>query len=163
MKAQFFAFKTFFIIAFLGSSIFFISCKKTKKETPINNKEVKKEVIKESSIIDKKIVISKNPTVNIKRQQKITSPLVIEINSKGLWHASEGEIGTVSLVDEHNKILATGILFTSDDNWMTSGDAMFKTTLKFEAKKAASGKLVFKNRLVRKKDVAKFFEVPVTF
>lgn len=146
----------------IGFTLIFSACQNSKKETPV--KKIETITLKADSLVKiEKVNTKETPWVNIQKHQKISSPLLIEINSKGLWHASEGEVGTVSLVDENNKTIATGILFTKDDKWMTSGDAFFKTTLTFDAKEAKSGSLIFKNRVVRKDDIELSFTLPVHF
>ncbi len=87
----------------------------------------------------------KYPTVtNIKSGDNISSPVKIEVNSEGRWFAFEGELGTVTLVDEAGKQLGLGILSTKE-NWMKKGPVIFNTELKFESTKSGKGKLIFKN------------------
>ena len=139
-----------FLLSIIAISTFFIfsSCKVAKKE---------------KATTTKKTVHLQQPEVNIAKNQKITSPLYVEVHSKGFWLASEGELGTVTLVDSNNKTLASGILTSKDGNWMTSGDAIFTSTIPFSVNGKTSGKLIFKNRLVRKNDVEKTIEIPIQF
>jgi len=87
----------------------------------------------------------KYPTVlNLKKGDKISSPIKIEVNSEGLWFAFEGELGTVTLLDEQKNELGRSILSTKE-NWMTKDPVVFTTELKYKADKSGKGKLVFKN------------------
>jgi len=137
-------------------SVFLInSCNKPKKEFSRNNTE--------------EVQNAKNPKVNIIPHQKIISPLDIKVDSKGLWFASEGELGIVTIVDEENNELGTNIaiLTSVDGNWMTSGSVLFKTILTFDAKDSKSGKLIFHNNPGEgegdEAGVSKSFEIPVEF
>jgi len=108
-----------------------------------------KEKSMSSSVQEENKFIKKHPTINIKKGEKITSPLTIKINSQGVWSAFEGELGTVEIVDEENRVLNQkddwGILFTSDGNWMHSKPAYFETTVKFDPKGAKKGKIIIYN------------------
>jgi hypothetical protein len=106
------------------------------------------------------------PTVNVKSDQEISSPLIIKVNSQGVWRAGEGELGRIELIDAEGNILAEEFL-TADEEWMRNGPVMFSTDLIFDAKNSKSGKLVIHNnpsdgdgREARKKIS---FEIPVTF
>ncbi len=148
------------LIAF-GSLVLCNSCKNIAQEKSKEKKEIVTDT--KEKTIKKTIPKTNQPIVNITPNQKITSPLKILVNSKGFWLASEGELGTVTLVDDNNKIIVSGILSSTDGNWMTSGDAQFSSTLTFDSKGKKRGKLLFKNRLVRKNDVEKTIEIPVQF
>ena len=155
MKKQILILKTLLSIGFILSIFLFNSCNKSKKEFSISNLEAVKN--------------AKNPEVNVVLNQKITSPLEIKVDSKGLWIASEGELGIVIIVDEDNNNLGTNIaiLTSVDGNWMTSGSALFKTILTFDAKDSKSGKLIFHNNPGEgegdEAGVSKSFEIPVEF
>jgi len=155
MKKQVLITKSILIFGFILSIFLFISCNKSKKESSNNNQEV--------------IQTVKYPEISLIPNQKITSPLDIEVDSKGLWFASEGELGIVTIVDEENNELGTNIaiLTSVDGNWMISGSVLFKTTLIFDSKEAKSGKLIFHNNPGGgdgdEAGVSKSFEIPVKF
>ena len=106
------------------------------------------------------------PTLNIEPNQLIRSPQKIILNSQGIWSAFEGEIGTVSLVDEFGGLLSSGILFAEGD-WMTDGPAMFSSELKFTPGLANKGKLIiYSNTGGGSEEEAleqMSFEIPVRF
>ncbi len=155
MKKQVLKTKSFLIIGFILSIFLFISCNKSKNESSKSNREVIEKV--------------KNPEVNVVPYQKITSPFEIKVDSKGIWIASEGELGIVTIVDENDNELGKdiAILTSVDGNWMTSGSALFKTTLTFDAKDSKSGKLIFYNNPGEgerdEAGISKSFEIPVKF
>ena len=62
----------------------------------------------------------------------------------GVWHASEGELGIIQLLDANGEELAYGIMSTKED-WMKSGPVQFETTLVFDAKKSEKGTLIIHN------------------
>ncbi len=88
------------------------------------------------------------PTVNVEPYQKLVSPLLLKVNSKGVWSAIEGELGYVDLVNEEGvslkKTTNLGILQTKED-WMTGGNVLFETVINFTAKEGTKGKLIFYN------------------
>ena len=108
------------------------------------------------------------PSINIKPNQTITSPYKVKINSRGIWHASEGELGIINVVDDYGNMLGpNAIMMTTNNNWMKNGPAKFSTVLKFKAKTLKTGKIVIYNdpgpgdgeeagELIR-------FEIPVKF
>jgi len=155
MKKQVLISKTILTIGFIISIFLFNSCSKSKNEFSIDKVE--------------SVQNTKNPEVNVIPNQEITSPFEIKVDSKGIWIASEGELGIVTIVDENNIELGTNIaiLTSVDGNWMTSGSALFKTTLIFEANEARSGKLIFHNNPGEgdgdEAGVSKSFEIPVKF
>jgi hypothetical protein len=103
------------------------------------------------------------PIVNIKNGQKITSPLNIEVNTMQIWPISDGEIGTLRLVDENNKQLGLAKIISADGYWKECSP-FFKAQLTFNPKKAKSGKLIFSNEQIKKGSVVQqSFEIPVTF
>ena len=124
-----------------------------------------------SSILLLNACQEKLPTINIKNEEKITSPLRLKINSQGVWYASEGELGTIEIVDEKNKVLNQkgdwGILFSSDGNWMHSNPAYFETTVKFDPKGAKKGKIIIYNNPGEgdgeEAGTLEYFEVPIRF
>lgn len=82
------------------------------------------------------------PTVNIKSNETVSSPLYVQLNSQGLWMGYEGEVGWVKLVDEAGNELASGIL-KAEGEWMKSGPVMYGTNLEFDATGHSSGRLIF--------------------
>ena len=84
------------------------------------------------------------PTVSINPHDVVKSPLHISVNSMGVWHAHEGELGHVQLLDQQGNELATGILSTSED-WMKSGSIIFQTVLEFNPEKYKKGYLTIHN------------------
>ncbi len=77
-------------------------------------------------------------------EEVITSPLKISgyVNGDG-WMGFEGQVGTVTLVDEKNEKLAQTFLPASKD-WMKL-PTYFETTLSFLKPKTATGTLIFRN------------------
>ena len=155
MKKQVLISKSILSIGFILSIFLFNSCNKSKKEFSRRNTE--------------EVQHAKIPEVNVIPHQKITSPVEIKVDSKGHWFASEGELGIVTIVDEDNNNLGANIaiLTSVDGNWMTSGSALFKTILTFDAKDSKSGKLIFHNNPGEgegnEAGVSKSFEIPVKF
>lgn len=87
----------------------------------------------------------KHPAVmNLTDGDSISSPIEIIVNSEGLWHAFEGELGVVKLFDEMENELGLGILST-DENWMQAGPVIFKTILSYSINTSGKGRLVFTN------------------
>ena len=84
------------------------------------------------------------PTVSINPHDVVKSPLHLSVNSMGVWHAHEGELGHVQLIDQQGNELATGILSTSED-WMKSGSILLKTVLEFNPEKYKKGYLTIHN------------------
>jgi hypothetical protein len=112
------------------------------------------------------------PSTNIKEGQKITSPLNIQVNSEGVWFPSEGELGTIEVVDENNKVLNLkgewGILsILKPKDWNKKGGVLYKTTVKFDPKEAKSGKIIiYSNSGQGEGDeagISHTFEIPVLF
>ena len=87
---------------------------------------------------------TKLPTVNIQENDILVSPTQIEVNSQGVWFASEGTLGFIQLIDEKGTELASGIL-TTNENWMTNEPVVFSTKLTFDSKNSKSGILVIHN------------------
>ncbi len=87
---------------------------------------------------------AKLPTVNIQKNDKLVSPTKVEVNSQGIWFASEGSLGFVKLIDEKGTELARGFLTTQAD-WMTSKPVLFSTELIFNAKDSVNGMLIIHN------------------
>ncbi len=127
-------------------------------------------IFKDGNLINK-FIRKEHPTANIKRWQKITSPLTVKVNSQGVWFAWEGELGTVKIVDENGKVLNLknewGILSSADGNWMHSKPAFFKTSIPFDAKGAKKGKIIIYNNSGpgdgEEAGTSYSFEIPVTF
>ena len=84
------------------------------------------------------------PTVSINPHDVVKSPLHLSVNSMGVWHAHEGELGHVQLIDQQGNELATGILSASED-WMKSGSILFQTVLEFNSKENKRGYLTIHN------------------
>ncbi len=98
----------------------------------------------ERNTINQALQKLKFPTVNITANDKLTSPVLIEVNSQGLWFASEGRLGHVQLVDENGNELAYDHMTTKDD-WMTNEPVVFTSTLNFNAKENTGGLLIIHN------------------
>jgi hypothetical protein len=62
----------------------------------------------ENSILG--VAKKEHPSVKIKNGQVVSSPLKIEGNSEGAWFGFEGQLGTVSLVDNDGKVLGLAVL-----------------------------------------------------
>ena len=95
-------------------------------------------------------VCNKNDVVlfNIKSNQTITSPLIIEGKARGTWFFEASF--PVELVDEFGTHLAVGVAQAQEDpatgevNWMTENFVKFKVQLEFVAKENLKGFLVFR-------------------
>jgi len=131
------------IIIIFGLSIMY-GCGSKSKETKQEDDTVLVEVEKTNTETNEEMISATQPTVNIQANNKITSPQVIEVNSEGVWHAYEGELGTVQLIDNNGTELTLGIL-SAKGEWMKSGPVMFSTELTFDSKKAKKGKLIIHN------------------
>ncbi|OEK08731.1 hypothetical protein A8C32_00170 [Flavivirga aquatica] len=131
--------KTTLTVFSLG--LIFISCKdnSNSKSTDSLKLPTKEKVVTEMEIEKLKL-----PTVNIQENDKLISPTKIEINSQGVWLASEGTLGFVQLIDEKGTELASGIL-TTKENWMTKEPVMFSTELIFDSKNNTKGMLIINN------------------
>ena len=114
----------------------------------------------------------KQPTVtNIKPGQKITSPVKININSEGVWFASEGQLGTVEIIDEKGNVLNKkddyGFLLIVSGNWMSSEPAIFEGKVTFNARGAKKGKIKIYSEPGEGEGVEAgvlyILEIPVTF
>ena len=110
----------------------FFSCTSTKPSGAVVSQE-------SGAALEKQAI--NFPTLNIEPNQLIKSPQKVILNSQGIWHAFEGEIGTVSLMDEFGELLCSGILF-AEGNWMTDGPATFSSELNFNSGLANKGKLI---------------------
>lgn len=84
------------------------------------------------------------PTVSINPNEVVKSPLQLSVNSMGVWHAHEGELGIIQLIDSDGKELGYGIMSATEE-WMKSGPVQFKTTIAFDAKDAEKGTLIIHN------------------
>ena len=69
---------------------------------------------------------------NIKAGDTISSPFNIKMNTNGVdgWFVSEGEGGYVSIYDEQNQFLTSGILF-AEGKWFGLDSVMLSTKLTF--------------------------------
>ncbi len=105
--------------------------------------------------------------LNIKAGDTISSPFNIKINTNGVdgWFVSEGEGGYVSIYDEQNHILTSGILFTEGD-WFGLDSVMLSTKLTFNTS-AKKGKLIISNNpgegSEEEEGVKKEIEIPIYF
>ena len=142
-------------------SLSFVSCKNSKKDT------ITEEVVVEESTPEVEMEVTddnpKHPSVDVKANQTITSPLTLNINSEGAWLANEGELGTVELFDKNNKSLGSAIMSSKDGEWMTTGPAAFIATLNFTVSEAQTGNLVFHNNVVSDEGIDRemSFHIPV--
>ena len=131
--------------------------------TGCNTKNIDKIEVKHEEKAQK-ISITEAPSVNVKPSQIISSPFDIRVNSEGVWFGFEGELGTVSVVDDSNNELGMAILSTLTDDWMTDKPVMYGGTLTFDTQGETSGKLrFFNNNPSKKEGVDKQFEIPVLF
>ena len=105
--------------------------------------------------------------LNIKAGDTISSPFNIKINTNGVdgWFVSEGEGGYVSIYDEQNHILTSGILFAEGD-WFGLDSVMLSTKLTFNTS-AKKGKLIISNNpgegSEEEEGVKKEIEIPICF
>ncbi|MBU0925969.1 hypothetical protein KKG81_13875 [bacterium] len=114
-----------------------LSCKEKSAQEYKNLKELKSPSIKqvETAIL---------PTVNIKDNDKLTSPALIKVNSQGVWLANEGSLGYIQLLDDQGNEIATNFL-TTNENWMKEGPVNFSANLIFDAKGSKVGSLIIHN------------------
>ena len=112
---------------------------------------------------------SKKPELylNLKAGDTITSPFNIKMNTNGVdgWFVSEGEGGYVSIYDEQNQFLTSGILFAEGD-WFGLDSVMLSTKLTFNTL-AKKGKLIISNNpgggSEEEEGVKKEIEIPIYF
>lgn len=112
---------------------------------------------------------NKNPQLylNIKAGDTISPPFKIKINTNGVdgWFVSEGEGGYVSIYDEQNQFLTSGILFAEGD-WFGLDSVMLSTKLTFSTS-AKKGKLIISNNpgegSEEEEGVKKEIEIPIYF
>ena len=112
---------------------------------------------------------SKKPELylSLKAGDTITSPFNIKLNTNGVdgWFVSEGEGGYVSIYDEQNQFLTSGILFAEGD-WFGLDSVMLSTKLTFNTL-AKKGKLIISNNpgggSEEEKGVKKEIEIPIYF
>lgn len=156
IRTMFLSKKYLFLILFLSVGI--LACQEGKapqKETSTSTKkEEPKEEVKESE---------PRPSISIKANQEITSPMTIEVNSEGVWFGFEGELGTIRLLDENDKELGLGIM-TAQGEWMKEGPVIYNCELTYKASKSGKGKLfVQNNNASGLKEHDKSFEIPVAY
>ena len=85
------------------------------------------------------------------------------MNSKGIWFAFEGELGTVELLDKSNNVLGLCILSTNE-NWMVKGSVEFNCLLEYRATNSGEGTLVVKNNNASgKPELDKSFSIRVFY
>ncbi len=156
---MFFSKKNVFV--FLSFIICLSGCSEKQSES---NKNPAKDTVKVEENSNSNSEESKlYPSINISSNQTITSPMPIEINSEGVWFGFEGELGTISLLDETNKALGTGIM-TAKGEWMKKGPVQYTCKLTYNATKSGKGKLLIKNNNpsgLTERD--KSFELPVRY
>ena len=105
--------------------------------------------------------------LNIKAGDTISSPFNIKINTNGVdgWFVSEGEGGYVSIYDEQNQFLTSGILFAEGD-WFGLDSVMLSTKLTFNTS-VKKGKLIISNNpgegSEEEEGVKKEIEIPICF
>ena len=105
--------------------------------------------------------------LNIKTGDTISSPFKLKINTNGVggWFVSEGEGGYVSIYDEQNHILTSGILFAEGD-WFGLDSVMLSSKLTFNTS-AKKGKLIISNNpgegSEEEEGVKKEIEIPIYF
>ena len=105
--------------------------------------------------------------LNIKAGDTISSPFNMKINTNGVdgWFVSEGEGGYVSIYDEQNQFLTSGILFAEGD-WFGLDSVMLSTKLTFSTL-AKKGKLIISNNpgegSEEEEGVKKEIEIPIYF
>ena len=105
--------------------------------------------------------------LNIKTGDTISSPFKLKINTNGVggWFVSEGEGGYVSIYDEQNQFLTSGILFAEGD-WFGLDSVMLSTKLTFSTS-AKKGKLIISNNpgegSEEEEGVKKEIEIPIYF
>ena len=104
---------------------------------------------------------------NIKAGDTISSPFNIKMNTNGVdgWFVSEGEGGYVSIYDEQNQFLTSGILF-AEGKWFGLDSVMLSTKLTFSTL-AKKGKLIISNNpgegSEEEEGVKKEIEIPIYF
>ena len=104
---------------------------------------------------------------NIKAGDTISSPFNIKLNTNGVdgWFVSEGEGGYVSIYDEQNQFLTSGILF-AEGKWFGLDSVMLSTKLTFSTL-AKKGKLIISNNpgegSEKEEGVKKEIEIPIYF
>lgn len=76
----------------------------------------------------------------------VASPLIVSgyVDGKNRWTGFEAQVGVVQLLDGNGKLLATGILTATDEDWMKF-PINFSTTLTFSTPTTSHGTLVFRN------------------
>lgn len=134
----------FFTGLCLSFFAFFLSCQDSTNSIKAEQTNVvapKKQNTKPVKFVSKPF--RKLPKVNVHPNQRLSSPFNVKLNSKGLWLASEGEIGRVTVVDSDGNKLGSAILSSVDGDWMTTGPANFRAKVNFDLKSSKSGKLVF--------------------
>ena len=161
--------KTLFYLCF---TCFIYSCTTDGSHTADQNvdstkpaKKVSKKETLTKTFVPKHL--KKLPIVNVKPNQRVKSPFKVTFNSRGLWHAYEGEVGFVKAIDSDGNELGSAILHSTDGKWMTDGPAKFDSELKFKIKSSKSGKLVFSSNAGPGDGVeagkSYSFEIPVLF
>lgn len=144
------------ISCFVGMSLVWCLCSGCQP----NNKS--KDAVEASQVkpLEKQTILDR-PTVNIKPNQIIQSPLDIQVNSEGEWGGFEGELGTVELFDTQSTRLGLCVLSTTE-NWMVKGPVHYNCILEFDDSSTSTGKLVFRNNNpTGMVEHDKSFEIPI--
>ena len=159
---------SFFMLAICLTVL--IACKEKSEttesaETDIESVEENEMANEPDEVVDEEMQADM-PTVNISPDQTVSSPLMVKVNSQGVWMAFEGELGWAILRDDQGIEMAKGIL-KADGDWMKSGPVMFSTELTFDATGKNGGTLtIMKNPGPGDGDEAgkeEAFEMPVRF
>lgn len=101
-------------------------------------------------------------TLNIKANQSIHSPFIVETKSNNQWMPLEGELGFVEALAEDGTELGQAFLITEDD-WMSGEPVKFYANLEFTLEKTTKGLLVFTRNTVDDDEQSNSFSVPVVF
>ncbi len=141
-------------------------CNNTKKITFKNkciaNRESAKN-IEEGRCKMEVLVPNGNPTINIKNNQIISSPLIIKGSSDEVWFSIDGILGTVELIADNGRELAKSTLDVKGE-WMTEKSVDFESKLEFKINSEKTGKLIFKStNLSNNPKYDKTFIIPVKF
>lgn len=151
----------------IGFLFIFLLCQcnsgSNQKPKEIINEHDVSEAPMETITEDQNAVTSDLPSINIKADQLLKSPLKITVNSEGKWSGFEGELGTIELLDEHNNTLGQCILSTTE-NWMVNGPVNYNCDLIYNTDSSGKGTLVVKNNNpTGKVEHDKSFIIPVQY
>jgi hypothetical protein len=112
--------------------------------------------------IQDSIYYSNPPKVNITKNQRVSSPLVIEMQSNENWKAYSKSLGVVSLLNAEDFDIEydAAALIASEENWKSKGIHFYTATLKFDSTKFENGVLFFEYHPQNGKDF-KYLKIPV--